>query len=268
MRRWSPVVVVCVAMVLGACGGHRTPTSPGPPPTDSQAPPPEPAPPPPPPTLKITRILAFGDSLTYGVAQPAVALRAYDAGLSVSYPYKLQELETARYTAQTISVTNAGIAGNKALEDRARLTHEVNVNHPEVLLLMEGTNDLGLLAGTSNTAIRTGITTIVNAMEDMVRDAQYQGVAVFVATLPPQRPGGLRAAGASLVDPYNVALRAMVQKKGATLVDINAQLPLALIGQDGLHPTEEGYQKMAEIFQAAIAAAYEVPPATSGLSLH
>lgn len=265
MRRWSPVVALLAAMFLSSCGGHRTPTAPGPPPTDSQ-PAPEPAPPPPPPTLKITRILAFGDSLTYGVAQPAAALRAYDAGLSVSYPYKLQELETARYTAQTISVVNAGIAGNKALEDRARLTHEVSVNHPEVLLLMEGTNDLGLLAGTSNTAIRTGITAIVNAMEDMVRDAQYQGVAVFVATLPPQRPGGLRAAGASLVDPYNVALKAMAQKKGATVVDINAQLPLALIGQDGLHPTEEGYQKMAEIFQAAIAAAYEVPPAISSTS--
>ena len=266
MRRWSPVVVLYVAMVLAACGGHRTPTAPSPPPTDSQ-PAPEPAPPPPPPTLKITRILAFGDSLTYGVAQPAVALRAYDAGLSVSYPYKLQQLETARYTAQTISVTNAGIAGNKALEDRARLTHEVSVNRPEVLLLMEGTNDLGLLAGMSSAAIRTGITAVVNGMEDMVRDAQYQGVAVFVATLPPQRPGGLRAAGASLVDQYNTALKTMVQKKGATLVDLNAQFPLALIGQDGLHPTEEGYQKMAEIFQAAIAAAYEVPPATSGLSL-
>jgi lysophospholipase L1-like esterase len=58
----------------------------------------------------------------------------------------------------------------------------------------------------------------------------------------------------------------MAQTKSATLVDLNAQFPLALIGQDGLHPTAEGYQKMAEIFQAALTAAYEVPPASGSAS--
>jgi lysophospholipase L1-like esterase len=55
-------------------------------------------------------------------------------------------------------------------------------------------------------------------------------------------------------------------EKSATLVDLNAQFPLALIGQDGLHPTAEGYQKMAELFQAALTAAYEVPPASGSAS--
>ena len=53
----------------------------------------------------------------------------------------------------------------------------------------------------------------------------------------------------------------MAGKKGATLVDLNAQFPIDLIGQDGLHPTADGYEKFAEIFQAAIAAKWEQAPA-------
>jgi lysophospholipase L1-like esterase len=57
----------------------------------------------------------------------------------------------------------------------------------------------------------------------------------------------------------------MAMKKGAALVDVNAQFPLDLIGQDGLHPTEAGYEKLAEIFQAALIAAYEVPPSSGSI---
>jgi lysophospholipase L1-like esterase len=40
-------------------------------------------------------------------------------------------------------------------------------------------------------------------------------------------------------------------------------LPLSLIGEDGLHPTEQGYQKLAEIFFDAIKAKYEAPASTA-----
>jgi lysophospholipase L1-like esterase len=52
----------------------------------------------------------------------------------------------------------------------------------------------------------------------------------------------------------------MASRKGAMLVDMNALFPLSMIGQDGLHPTEEGYQKMAEIFLDALKQQYEVSP--------
>jgi lysophospholipase L1-like esterase len=259
------VRTIALIAVLGvaACGGHRSPISPPPPPSDGgnngggQPPPP---PPPPPPTLKVTRIVAFGDSITEGTTSPAVQTLTLDAGKPDSYPYKLQVLETARYSAQTITVINAGSAGKRAQEDRGRLSDALSAAQPEVLLLMEGTNDLGLLTlpGLSNKAIQDGITATVNAMEDMVRDAQRRGVAVFVATILPQRAS--RASGAALVAPYNTALKAMIAKKGATLVDANAQFPLDMIGQDGLHPTDAGYGKLAEIFQTALANVYEVPP--------
>ena len=48
----------------------------------------------------------------------------------------------------------------------------------------------------------------------------------------------------------------MAGKKGVQVVDFST-LPLSLIGQDGLHPTEDGYNGMAEISFDAIKATYE-----------
>jgi lysophospholipase L1-like esterase len=264
MRTGIRTIALIAVLCTAACGSHHGPSAPTPPPSDggggggNQPPPP---PPPPPPTLKITRILAFGDSITEGTTSAALPTLALDAGKPSSYPFKLQALETARYTAQTITVLNAGRGGEHAQDARQRLSDALRDGQPEVLLLMEGTNDLGALAGMSDKAIQNGIMATVNAMEDMVRDAQGRKVAVFVATILPQRAS--RAFGASLVDPYNAALKTMAAKKGAMLVDTNAQFPLDLIGQDGLHPTDSGYDKLAEIFQSALAAVYEVPASTS-----
>ncbi|HTM26168.1 MAG TPA: SGNH/GDSL hydrolase family protein [Vicinamibacterales bacterium] len=278
MARVLTVIALLGALGTAACGGrHGIAPTPVPVPTPggggdggdggTTTPPP---PPPPPPTLKVTTIMAFGDSLTYGAVQPAVSTLSVpfqpDAGLDVSYPFKLQTLETARYTSQTITVFNEGVAGNRAQDDRQRFLDDLAAGHPDVVLLMEGDNDLGDLVGLTGSALTAGITAVVNAMEDMVRAAQGRGAVPFVATIPDQRAGAKRGQAAALIAPYNAALKTMIAKKGAVLVDVNAQLPLSYIGADGLHPTEDGYQKLAEIFQSALAAAYEVPPATASVS--
>jgi lysophospholipase L1-like esterase len=89
---------------------------------------------------------------------------------------------------------------------------------------------------------------------------------VFVATFPPQRASGQRGAGAPYVPELNAAIAQMAAAKGATLVDLYAGFPAdttRLIGVDGLHPTEDGYTLMAQIFAQAIASTLEVavPPA-------
>ena len=60
---------------------------------------------------------------------------------------------------------------------------------------------------------------------------------------------------------FNDAVKVMAAKKGAILVDVNAQFPESLIGQDGLHPTEAGHQRLAEIYGEAVRVRYERPPA-------
>jgi len=210
-----------------------------------------PPPPPPPPTLNVTRILAFGDSMTAGTTSAPLTLFGLDAGIPASYPFKLQALESERYSAQSITVLNAGRPGNKAEDDRERLANAIKDASPQVLLLLEGANDLN-----SGETVRQ----TVDALEDMVRDAQAQGITVLIATLPPQRPGQKNTGNAAVIPRLNDAIRTMADKKGATLVDLYAQFPIELIGQDGLHPTEAGYQKFAEIFQAAIASKWEQAP--------
>jgi lysophospholipase L1-like esterase len=100
----------------------------------------------------------------------------------------------------------------------------------------------------------------------MVRMAQNQGVSVFLATLTPVRAGGTptpRGDGALLLLPEaNAQIRQVALSEHATLVDLYTGFgssPDPYIDSDGLHPTEAGYQKMAQIFFDAIQASLELP---------
>ncbi len=202
--------------------------------------------------LGVTRILAFGDSMTEGTTSAPLPAAALTAGKPESYPYKLQTRMTEIYTSQTVAVLNGGSAGRQATTDGTRFDAALSEAKPELVLLLEGANDLNTPGASVNAT--------VNAMEDMVRNAQNRGAFVMLATLPPERTGpGSKAANPAFLTRYNDELRKMAAKKGAQLVDVNAHFPLDLIGQDGLHPTEAGYQRLAEIFFDAIKAKYETP---------
>jgi len=261
----AKALVVTQALILGAvalntgCGGGPT----APPPV-TQGPPAEPGLPPPnppsplPPVLGVTRLLAFGDSMTAGTTSAPVPFLGLTAGLPQSYPFKLLTLLTMRYAGQTIEVANAGLAGRLAQQDRQRLADAIKETDPQVVLLMEGANDLNQGRETPNATI----TATVNALEDMVRDTSARGIPVLLATLPPQRPP--KGEAASFVARFNDALKVMAARKGATIVDIGAVFPASLIGQDGLHPTETGYERFAEIFLDAIKAKFEVTSSGAG----
>jgi lysophospholipase L1-like esterase len=254
--RKARLVLVRLAFVAGllasGCGG---PTNPSPivPDPPSNPPPPTPTPTPvPPPTLKVSKILAFGDSMTAGTTSPAI-VTSLTAGLPESYPFKLQTLVTARYTAQTVTVSNFGKAGEQVLDSGTlkRFNDALSEAKPEVVLLMEGANDLNNIQGSVNDAI----TVIVGNLEEMVKEAGRRGIPIMVATLPPERLA--KRSAAAFLPRFNDAVKVMAAKKGGILVDVNAQFPESLIGQDGLHPTEEGYQRLAEIYLTAIKGLYE-----------
>jgi len=195
--------------------------------------------------------------MTEGTTSTPLPFLALDAGLPRSYPFKLQALVSARYSAQTISVFNAGRAGRRASEDRERFADMVREASPELIVLLEGANDLNNIVGSTN----AGIAFAVGSMEEMVKYAVARTIPIYVVSLPEQRPGLPKTGNAALVPRYNDALRTMAQKKGAMFIDLYAQFPLSLIGEDGLHPTEAGYGKFAEIFLDAIRQQYETPAA-------
>jgi lysophospholipase L1-like esterase len=197
----------------------------------------------------VDRFLAFGDSMTEGTTS-ATFQSILTAGLAQSYPYKLQDRMRARYTAQTVFVMNGGRAGERATEGVARLPGVISEAAPNVLLLIEGVNDLNAFGG-------DGIGPAIGALETMVKFARARGISVFVATLPPQRPGGPKASSEHLVGRFNNELKRMAPEEGATVIDINAGFNLSLIGEDGLHPTEAGYARFAEIVFDAMRVKFE-----------
>jgi len=120
----------------------------------------------------------------------------------------------------------------------------------QVVLLLEGSNDLAALG------VR-GVSTALAGLQTMARTARAAGVTVFIASLPPSKPGGANSIPMALIQALNDQIRLGAPAEGAIFVDVYAALaPEAntLIGVDGLHPTEAGYQRMAETFFAAIRA--------------
>jgi lysophospholipase L1-like esterase len=233
-----------------------------------------------PPRLSATKFLAFGDSITAGVipttcsaGAPPVPrcatapvltlterlfdirqLRADRNSSSASYPLKLAALLAGRYTAQSIVVVNEGEPGETAAEGSGRLPGVLTSQAPEVLLLLEGINDIHL---PGNQASHIG--PLVQTLRTMTRDAQSRGIRVFVGTLLPEDRCGCRAFdfadGRDDIVAANAQIRGMAASEGAFLVDLYpgfAGQTTALLSFDGLHPNEAGYAKMAEMFFDAI----------------
>lgn len=213
------------------------------------------------PRLSVTRFTAFGDSITWGTASPPAAafhppgVLAFPlAPPSYSYPGRLHELLAGQYPDQTMSVSNEGWPGEAVADGLARLPDVVGSTNPEVLLLLDGANDLLGNPSSATTAY------IASNLRDMVRavKARQPSLHVFLATFPPQMRGTIpydRGVGRDFVPELNQRIAAVASSEGATLVDLYAAFPPDLkpyIGLDGLHPTEQGFMLMAHAFGAVV----------------
>jgi len=215
------------------------------------------------PTLQQTRFLAFGDSITAGeVTVPVSPTREAPPVLSLvvvpsaSYPSQLLPLLQGRYATQSgqIVVVNEGKPGESVVASVPRLGQLLANGSHEVLLLLDGYNDL---LGFGAAAIPR----VARALDDMARDARARGLAVYLAQLTPPIPGRQRSIPDQVIRQMNDEIRVIAAGEGAVLVDLYAPLSTDVtrfIGVDGLHPTEAGYQRMAEVFYARIRETLEV----------
>lgn len=214
-------------------------------------------------SLRATSILAFGDSITEGRevstfdAFPISGVGCSPFGTAIAYPVVLNDLLRTQYPTQAVAVKNCGWGGEEAVEGVTRLPTGLATGSYDVVLLMEGANDLNAvnLAGGSQT---TAVNTVTNAVVSMIRSAR-QGRTVFVGTVTPQRPGG-KGPRPEWVEPVNARLRSVVPAEGAVLVDTWLALGGTAdpyISSDGLHPTSAGYRKIAEAFLASIRSTLE-----------
>ena len=246
---------------------------------------------PPDPTLRFTKFMAFGDSITEGVVNdpflpPGVSARDLRTllhagggrpmpGISSavqpqnSYPTQLQRLLTPAYPTQLITVANEGRGGERTDQGVSRITSSLLTVRPDVLLLLEGVVDIDLAVVITPPGDTTPIDVAPFAafLRSMVTTAQGLGVEVLLATLTPvtfpeaASPGARRA----ILD-LNDEIRRMAIDLGlGGAVDLHAALDgvPGIIGVDELHPTVAGYRRMAEIFFAEIVSRYDTTPRPS-----
>jgi lysophospholipase L1-like esterase len=199
------------------------------------------------PRLRLTRILAFGDSVTSGeVVKPgtedAETMRAMEP-----YPAVLQRLLNARYTGQTITITNGGKGGELAVEALARFGGELRLANAEAVIILEGYNDLYRGSQPDN------VETALRGVGTLAAEARNRGVRTYIAALTPTRPGR-RSIPIGIIQAVNARLRDGARGEGAQFIDLFTPLLADLnnnIGSDGLHPTELGYRRIAEaVFEA------------------
>jgi len=238
--------VACCCAVLTACSGS-TPTRP------SKTP-----------TLSRTRFLAFGDSMTSGEVSVPVGVVSANGILNpsntrmvivtaASYPTQLLAMAQSRYPPQAplVTMANAGKPGEYSFQAGPRFADTIAEVKPEVVLLLHGVNDLPFL----NSDLPA------SSLLDMTIQAKRAGAMVFLATLMPFKAGGRNSPNAALVDELNGKIKAIAASQGVVLVNLfDALLPEAntVIGVDGLHPTEVGYKRMADVFFTSIQVNLEV----------
>lgn len=261
----AAVILSIVAAGCGGDGGTRIidiPTGPGGGTTNpgggTTDPPTQPVTPP---TLTVTKIMAFGDSLTEGESLGQLLVpTSHDPGtpgVSTSYPAKLHATLLSTYTSQTadIKVFNAGRGGEFAIGSaKDRLIQMLNTYQPQVLLLLHGVNNVNA------TEAASPMLQIVEAIEEMIEIARARNIDVFVGNLPPQKPT-TKATGGARIAQFNALLPAVASEEGATLVDLHSGVTLDMLMPDGLHLNEAGNIKLAELFYAAIKSRYHREPA-------
>jgi lysophospholipase L1-like esterase len=224
------------------------------------------------PRLTATSFLAFGDSITWGengLDAPAVSSltgflapqvrQRVQVPISETYPEVLHQDLVHRYTKQTPGVDNAGLPGEALLDSTTfpRFVSLTSSGRYDVVLIMEGANDLSDRDDRLEPAM-------IDVLREMVLDARSRGIRPYLATIPPEIQAGYRGGGASLVPGFNDQVRALAAGENVTLVDVYAALAGDVgtyIGIDGLHPTVQGYAKIAETFFTAVKQTLEATPA-------
>ncbi|MDM8566162.1 GDSL-type esterase/lipase family protein [Candidatus Halobeggiatoa sp. HSG11] len=157
-------------------------------------------------------ILAFGDSLTYGVG----------ASSDTNYPAVLSKLIQRE-------IINAGIPGERTAQGLERLPELLEEYNPNLLILCHGGNDM---------LQKTGEKQAADNIISMIQIAQEYGTEVVLIGVPkprlflPSAPDFYAEIATKMNIPYDGKIMAYVLSKKAFKSDI-------------VHPNVKGYQKIA-----------------------
>jgi lysophospholipase L1-like esterase len=125
-------------------------------------------------------------------------------------------------------------------------------------MLLEGINDMNV----NNATPASVAANVLN----MVQVARLYNCTVLVATMPQTYEstypnGEVRTQSADKIVPFNNEVRRLVGGlQNVYIVDIYSAFgnDRSLIGNDGLHPTAAGYQRMAQVFHQRVSEIFPV----------
>ena len=196
----------------------------------------------------VTYALAFGDSITYGkdldpYTDEEIETDGYTNYLANKYTKKVRQMEVIKsgFPGENTAVADWEDPGEVASQGLVRLPGELDkYSYAKFVLILEGTND-----ARRNMLTAEEIAENLGLMIDMVRDA---GMVPVVATLLPRFDSSL--AVRAQAEDVSEAIRPMAQLRGVTLCDFQEDFPKNpnLFYDLRLHPDQEGYEKMAEIW--------------------
>ncbi len=198
-----------------------------------------------------TRYVAFGDSITFGVGDSAEG--------APGYPGRLQALLVG--AGQQAEVLNRGRGAERTVEGLTRLDSVLAADGGDVLLLMEGSNDVSRGFAVEDTQFN---------LAQMALKAEARGMAVIHATTIPRIPSAPVDSENVTNQRLNQLIRHMAGVRNRRLVD-NFQV---FGGQPNLfasyywldaedlvgHPNATGYDLMAQAFFQVITGVDRVPP--------
>jgi lysophospholipase L1-like esterase len=191
------------------------------------------------------KVTAFGDSITFGFLD----LRRRDFGLTTGNNYpnilqgKLQGLDPAW------RVVNRGVGGEHSSDGAARFPSILRLDRPGFVLIMEGTND----AHQCHDSIA-----LTNNLRGMVQKAQANKTIPIIGTIPPSFRNNPCAD--DIIAEVNANIHGFAAADHVVVAEIfDGMNHRDLFGispdRDPIHPNEQGYLVMADIwFQAMLEA--------------
>lgn len=215
---------------------------------------------------EASAIVAFGDSITDGARSTPEADR--------SWPSRLARRLAANRDTARFAVLNQGIGGNRILRDiagpNALARFDEDVLSPagvKWLIVLEGINDIGQGAR-ANALPENAVTAaeLIAADRQMIERAHLRGIKVMGATLTPYGGAGYSSEkGQAIHDAVNTWIRtggafdAVVDFEAATRDPNNPkQFRPEFDSGDHLHPSDAGYQAMADAIDLAVFSAQSV----------
>lgn len=163
-------------------------------------------------------ILAFGDSLTAGTG----------AGETESYPAVL-----ARLTGRV--VVNAGVSGEFSAAGLQRLPELLEREHPALLILCHGGNDL---------LARQDHQSIAGNLRAMIRLAGERGVPVLLVAVPSP---DLSLKPPPFYEELSREFKIPIEQKALTHI-----LAKGSLKSDHVHPNAAGYRRLAEALETLL----------------